>query len=148
MWATARNVKRAGEPRRRGLPALRTAPSKARLPLGYTIADQPAFREYTAKMNVILGPLLQVILIIIELYMWAVIIGVVLSWLVAFNVVNTSNRFVYMVGDFIYRITEPLQGPLRRMLPNLGGLDLSPMVLILGLIFLRGVISNLLYRVG
>ena len=99
-------------------------------------------------MNVILGPLLQVILIIIELYMWAVIIGVVLSWLVAFNVVNTSNRFVYMVGDFIYRITEPLQGPLRRMLPNLGGLDLSPMVLILGLIFLRGVISNLLYRVG
>ena len=99
-------------------------------------------------MSVILGPLLQVILIIIELYMWAVIIGVVLSWLVAFNVVNTSNSFVYLVGDFIYRITEPLQGPLRRMLPNLGGLDLSPMVLILGLIFLRGVISNLLYSVG
>ncbi len=97
-------------------------------------------------MNVILGPLLQVLLIIIELYMWAVIIGVVLSWLVAFNVVNTSNRFVYMVGDFIYRITEPLQAPIRRVLPNLGGLDLSPMVLILGLIFLRGVISNLYFR--
>ncbi|MEK9753928.1 MAG: YggT family protein [Rhodospirillaceae bacterium] len=97
-------------------------------------------------MNVILGPLLQVALIVIELYMWAVSIGVVLSWLVALNVINTSNRFVYMVGDFIYRITEPLQGPLRRMLPNLGGLDLSPMVLILGLIFLRGVIANLYYR--
>ncbi len=97
-------------------------------------------------MNVILGPLLQVLLIIIELYMWAVIIGVVLSWLVAFNVVNTSNRFVYMVGDFINRITEPLQAPIRRVLPNLGGLDLSPMVLILGLIFLRGVISNLYFR--
>ena len=97
-------------------------------------------------MNVILGPLLQVLLIIIELYMWAVMIGVVLSWLVAFNVVNTSNRFVYVVGDFIYRITEPLQAPIRRVLPNLGGLDLSPMVLILGLIFLRGVISNLYFR--
>ena len=97
-------------------------------------------------MNVILGPLLQVMLIALELYMWAVIIGVVLSWLVAFNVVNTSNRFVYSVGDFVYRITEPALAPLRRMLPNLGGMDLSPMVLILGLIFLRGVIANLYLR--
>ena len=94
-------------------------------------------------MNVILGPLIQVALIVIELYMWAVIIGVVLSWLVAFNVVNTTNRFVVMVGDFIYRLTEPLLEPIRRMLPNLGGLDLSPMVLILGLIFVRGVIEGL-----
>ena len=97
-------------------------------------------------MNVILGPLIQVALIVIELYMWAVIIGVVLSWLVAFNVVNTTNRFVVMVGDFIYRLTEPLLGPIRRMLPNLGGLDLSPMALILGLIFVRGVIANLYMR--
>ena len=97
-------------------------------------------------MNVILGPLIQVALIVIELYMWAVIIGVVLSWLVAFNVVNTTNRFVVMVRDFIYRLTEPLLRPIRRMLPNLGGLDLSPMVLILGLIFVRGVIANLYVR--
>jgi len=97
-------------------------------------------------MNVILGPLIQVALIVIELYMWAVIIGVVLSWLVAFNVVNTTNRFVVMVGDFIYRLTEPLLGPIRRMLPNLGGFDLSPMALILGLIFVRGVIANLYMR--
>ncbi len=97
-------------------------------------------------MNVILGPLIQVALIVIELYMWAVIIGVVLSWLVAFNVVNTTNRFVVMVGDFIYRLTEPLLEPIRRMLPNLGGFDLSPMALILGLIFVRGVIANLYMR--
>ena len=97
-------------------------------------------------MNVILGPLIQVALIVIELYMWAVIIGVVLSWLVAFNVVNTTNRFVVMVRDFIYRLTEPLLGPIRRMLPNLGGFDLSPMALILGLIFVRGVIANLYMR--
>ena len=97
-------------------------------------------------MSVILGPLLQVILIAIELYMWIVIIGVVMSWLVAFNVINTSNRFVYMVGDFCHRATEPLLGPIRRALPNLGGMDLSPMVLILGMIFIRGVVANLYLR--
>ena len=94
-------------------------------------------------MNVLLGPLLEVTLIVIELYMWAIIIGVILSWLVAFNVVNTSNRFVSMIRDLIHRLTEPLLGPIRRILPNFGGLDLSPMVLILGLIFIRGVIHNL-----
>jgi len=94
-------------------------------------------------MNVILGPMLEVALIVIKLYMWAVIIGVVMNWLVAFNVVNTANRFVYIIGDFIYRLTEPLLQPIRRMLPNLGGFDLSPMVLILGLIFVRGVIEKL-----
>ncbi|MBT6094774.1 MAG: YggT family protein [Rhodospirillaceae bacterium] len=97
-------------------------------------------------MSVIFGPLLQVILIAIELYMWIVIIGVVMSWLVAFNVINTSNRFVYMVGDFCHRATEPLLGPIRRALPNLGGMDLSPMVLILGMIFIRGVVANLYLR--
>ena len=99
-------------------------------------------------MSVILGPLLQVVLIAIDLYIWVVIIGVILSWLVAFNVVNTSNRIVYMIGDFTYRITEPLLGPIRRMLPNFGGLDISPIVLILGLFFLQGVIRNLLIRVA
>ena len=94
-------------------------------------------------MNVLIGPLLQVTLIVIELYMWAVIISVILSWLVAFNIINTSNRFVFMVGDFLHRLTEPLLGPVRRILPNFGGLDLSPMVIILGLIFIRGVIYNL-----
>ena len=97
-------------------------------------------------MNVLLGPLLQVTLIIIELYMWAVIIGVVLSWLVAFNIVNTSNRLIFIMGDLLHRLTEPLLGPIRRILPNLGGLDLSPMVMILGLIFIRGVIHNLYIR--
>ncbi len=71
------------------------------------------------------------------LYITLVIIQVVLSWLVAFNVINTSNRFVYMVGDFLYRITEPALKPIRRLLPNMGGIDLSPVVLILGLYFLR-----------
>ncbi|MBW7850935.1 MAG: YggT family protein [Rhodospirillales bacterium] len=97
-------------------------------------------------MDVILIPLLQVISIAIELYVWALIISVVLSWLVAFNVVNTRNRFVWTVGDFLDRITEPALRPIRRVLPNLGGIDLSPLVLILILYFIQGVLRNLVYR--
>ena len=72
---------------------------------------------------------------IISLYIWALIISAVLSWLVAFGVVNMQNRFVYLVGDFFHRITEPALAPVRRILPNLGGVDVSPLVVILLLIF-------------
>ncbi len=74
---------------------------------------------------------------VIGLYITLVVVQVVLSWLVAFNVINTRNRFVYMVGDFLSRITEPALKPIRRLLPTMGGIDLSPVVLILGLYFLR-----------
>ena len=94
-------------------------------------------------MEVILGPLLHVILIAIELYMWILVIGVVLSWLVVFNVINSTNRVIYMIGDFCHRATEPLLRPIRRILPNLGSLDISPLILILGLVFIKGVIIEL-----
>ena len=81
------------------------------------------------------NPFLWLILQVIDLYMWLVIIGVVLSWLTAYNVVNLSNRFVYMVGDFINRLTEPALRPIRQVLPNLGNIDISPVVLILLLLF-------------
>ncbi len=81
------------------------------------------------------NPFLWLILQLLDLYMWAVIIGIILSWLVAFNVVNTSNRFVFIVGEFLHRITEPALGPIRRTIPNLGGLDISPVILILLLMF-------------
>ena len=90
--------------------------------------------------------LLQLLDTLINLYIWALIISVVLSWLVQFNVVNTSNRFVYMAGDFLYKITEPALGRIRRVLPNLGGIDLSPLVLILGLVFLRNLLSEFAAR--
>ncbi|HLF58008.1 MAG TPA: YggT family protein [Alphaproteobacteria bacterium] len=79
---------------------------------------------------------------ILNIYIWILILSVILSWLVAFNVVNTSNRFVYVVGDFLFRVTEPLLRPIRRVLPNLGGIDISPVILILLLYFLR----NLMYE--
>ena len=75
-------------------------------------------------MDVILGPLVKITLYVIELYVWALIISAVLSWLVAFNIVNTQNKFVCMVGDFLKRISEPLLGRIRRFLPNFGGIDL------------------------
>ena len=81
------------------------------------------------------NPFLGLILLLIDLYMWSVIIGIVLSWLVTFNIVNTSNRFVNIVGEFLHRITEPALGPIRRTIPNLGGLDISPVILILLLMF-------------
>ena len=96
-------------------------------------------------MSVVLGPLLQVVLIVLDLYLWVILISVILSWLVAFNVINTYNRFVHVVGDVVHRLTEPALAPIRRRLPNFGGMDLSPMVLILAVIFLQGVIKNLLF---
>lgn len=97
-------------------------------------------------MDVILGPFLRVVLIAIDLYMWVVVIGVVLSWLVAFNVINTSNKFVFMIGDFCHRATEPILGPIRRRLPNLGGLDISPLVVILGLIYIEYLINDVIRK--
>lgn len=92
--------------------------------------------------------LLQLISTVITLYIWALIISAVMSWLVAFNVINTQNRFVYMVGDFLYRITEPALRPIRRFIPMLGGIDISPIVLILGLIFLRNLMFEMFLGQG
>ncbi len=79
---------------------------------------------------------------VIYMYIWAVILSAVLSWLVAFNVINTRNRFVYSVGNFLYRLTEPALRPIRSIIPNLGGIDISPVVLILLLVFARSLLNN------
>ncbi|MEE9379973.1 MAG: YggT family protein [Hyphomonadaceae bacterium] len=83
---------------------------------------------------------LDIILIILQIGIWVVIAQAILSWLVAFNVVNTSNQFVATVWRSLHQITEPVLRPIRRILPSAGGMDFSPMVLILGIIFLRQVI--------
>ena len=74
---------------------------------------------------------------IVSLYIWVLIIHVVFSWLVAFNVLNTSNRFVYAILDFTYRLTEPILNKIRRFLPNLGALDISPIILLLLIWFIE-----------
>lgn len=75
------------------------------------------------------------------LYIYLLVAAAVLSWLIAFNVVNMRNQFVAMVADFLYRITEPALRPIRNLLPNLGGIDISPVILIFIIIFLRYVIA-------
>ena len=85
-------------------------------------------------------PLISFIVLVIDLYIWVVIAGAILSWLIAFNVVNTNNRFVYQVADMLYRVTEPALRPIRNILPNLGGIDISPVILILLLLFIRDVV--------
>ena len=80
---------------------------------------------------------------IISLYIWILIINAIISWLVAFNILNTNNRFVYSVLDVSYKLTSPALNFIRRYLPNLGSIDISPVVLILGLMFLRNLIFEM-----
>ena len=85
---------------------------------------------------------------VITLYVWLLIASGVLSWLIAFNVVNLRNPIVMQVADFLDRVTEPALRPIRRVLPNLGGIDISPIILILLLYFVRNLIFELFGSMG
>jgi len=74
---------------------------------------------------------------ILKLYSYVVIANVVISWLVAFNILNTSNRFVYSILEFTYRLTDPFLNRIRRFLPNLGAFDISPIILLLLIWFIE-----------
>ena len=89
-----------------------------------------------------MNSLLTIILLVARLYIYILIAAAVLSWLIAFNVVNTRNQFVAMIADALWRLTEPVLAPIRRILPNLGGLDISPVVVILLLILVVRLIEN------
>ena len=80
---------------------------------------------------------------IVSLYIRILIINIIMTWLVAFNVLNTSNRFVYSVLDISQRLTDPPLNFIRRYLPNLGSIDISPIILILGLMFLRNLVFEM-----
>jgi YggT family protein len=88
--------------------------------------------------------LLNLVDTVITIYIWLLIIQAVLSWLVAFGVVNRHNRVVATVGDFLWRVTEPVLRPIRRILPDLGGIDISPVILILLLYFARNLMFEYL----
>ncbi len=81
---------------------------------------------------------------VVTIYIWILIINALLSWLIAFNVLNTSNRLVYSLLDISYKMTDPLLKPIKNFLPNLGNIDISPIVLILLLMFLRNLIFEFL----
>ncbi|MBI1954454.1 MAG: YggT family protein [Proteobacteria bacterium] len=97
-------------------------------------------------MDIIFVPLLRLLISGINLYIMMLIIHVSLSWLEAFNIINRYNRFVYLLQNFLYQITEPLLFPIRRLLPFIGGLDISPIVLILLLHFLQDILFQISIR--
>jgi YggT family protein len=95
-------------------------------------------------MNTV-AALISVFVMVIQIAIWVIIAQVIISWLVAFNVINTHNQFVRSLLRGLDRLTEPLLRPIRRILPDLGGIDLSPMVLILGLILVQRLVPALVF---
>lgn len=90
----------------------------------------------------IIAALFQTIDMALVIYVWILIASAIFSWLYAFNVINSSNQFVNSVGMFLYNVTEPVLRPIRRFMPNLGGIDISPIVLLLIIFFIQSVLRN------
>lgn len=80
--------------------------------------------------------------LVLEIYMWILIASAIFSWLAAFNVVNTRNQFVASVGTFLFRVTDPVLAPIRRRLPDMGGIDISPIIVFVLIFFLRQLVKS------
>lgn len=93
-------------------------------------------------------PIIRVIDALLTLYWWVVIAAAVMSWLIAFRIINTYSRPVSIIGDFLYRATEPALRPIRRLLPNFGGLDISPIILLLIIWLIQMELNNLAFRIA
>lgn len=87
----------------------------------------------------------QLVNLLITIYIWALILSAVISTLIAFNILDTRNRLVWTIGDFLYRVTDPVLCPIRNMLPNLGGIDISPLIVIVVLQYLVRPLLGSLY---
>jgi YggT family protein len=99
-------------------------------------------------MGEFLVPIITVVIWLLDLYKWVIIIAAVASWLIAFGVINTYNRTVARLLDVLYRLTEPVLRPIRQMLPNLGGIDISP-IIVFGIIYvLESWLSALAFRLA
>ncbi|NYF32916.1 YggT family protein [Sphingopyxis sp. JAI108] len=92
--------------------------------------------------------LLDILSILLNILWWIIIVQAVMSWLIAFNVINTHNDFVGQLWHVLDRITEPLYRPFRRIMPDFGGIDLTPMVVLILLIIIQGPVMAYLYRLG
>jgi YggT family protein len=95
-------------------------------------------------MDILVVPLIKVLMLLLASFRWVLVIYAILSWLIAFNLLNTRNLLIYRVNDVLFRLIEPLLSPLRSILPNLGGIDLSFFVLFLIVVFME----NMLLRVA
>ena len=94
------------------------------------------------------NPILWLVHTVIDIYFWIILAMVVMSWLIAFGIINRSNPYVRQIGHALDRLTEPLLRPTRRVLPDLGGIDISPIVLLIGLQFLGILVDNVFFSLG
>ena len=90
-------------------------------------------------------PLLNTLMFALNIYIWILIANAIFSWLYAFNVINTRNQFVNMIGRALYQMTEPVLRPIRRFMPDLGGVDISPIILVLIIYLIQQIIIYYLY---
>ncbi|WP_032113049.1 YggT family protein [Candidatus Paracaedibacter symbiosus] len=97
-------------------------------------------------MDIILMPLLSVIIIALNLYWWAVMIYVIMEWLEHFNIINRYNQAIYNIHTFLFRIVEPALVQIRRVLPTMGSMDISPIILLLLIVFVQGVAAKLMLK--
>ena len=95
-----------------------------------------------------MNPILWLLHTVINIYFWIILAMVIMSWLIAFGIVNRSNPYVRQVGQVLDRLTEPLLRPIRRFLPDLGGIDISPIILLIGLQFLGILADNIFFNLG
>ncbi len=95
-----------------------------------------------------MNPFLWLILTVIDIYFWIILAMVIMSWLVAFGIVNRSNPYVRQIGQALERLTEPLLRPIRRFMPDLGGIDISPIVLLIGMQFLGMLVTRIFVNLG
>ncbi len=111
-----------------------------------------AIAQWSTIQRLPMLAVVQVVLLVLNILWWIIIVSAILSWLLAFNILDYRNNFVRTVSDTLYRLTEPLYRPIRRILPNLGGLDLSPLVVLIAIFFLQQIIYlyvvPAIYRAG
>ena len=98
-------------------------------------------------MNALVGSLLDVVLLALQLYSYVIIASAIFSWLYAFNIINSSNQIINTIGRVLYNLTEPALRPIRRFMPDLGGVDISPVILLLIIWFLQNFIARLAYGI-
>lgn len=91
-------------------------------------------------------PIVNTLLYVLNIYWWIVFLAVIFSWLYSFNVVNSRNQFVGMIGNALFQMTEPVFGRIRKLLPNLGTLDISPLVVLVIIYFLQQILISIAYR--
>lgn len=99
-------------------------------------------------MDIVVAPFLKVVIMILGLYMDAIFIWVIMSWLTAFNIINQSNKLVYMVQSFLDDIIRPVTNKIREFIPPIGGIDISPIFLVFGVIFLQEVLTRVMFKIS